>query len=263
MKSWKLGVMVSLLGSTLLAATPIQALPESQIVEKLQGIPVFALTDSDNLLLTASVANEQGKPAKGGAFFSQADAKTFLQKLQKENPSLAKQVEVRPIALSEVYKAQMSLDPKKRVDILYIPSQSQVKTALNLAQKLEPSLKQFNGVPLFVAKNSKKGTYLTFIDKNNKSVVPVFFDRDQLQPLINRFKQQQPNSTVDIQVLTLEAVLDGMRSKNDSLYDSLVFGPSTEGLEVLRNRTTNSSIRGAANNLVWPLNSTIVQDVSV
>jgi hypothetical protein len=247
MKSWKIGVTVSLLGSMLLAATPIQALPESQIVDKLQGIPVFALTDSDNLLLTASVANEQGKPAKGGVFFSQSDAKTFLQKLQKENPSLAKQVEIRPVSLSEVYKAQMSLDPKKRVDILYVPSQNQVKTALNLAQKAQPSLKQFNGVPLFFARVSKKGTYLTVPDKDNKPVVPLFFDRDQLQPMIDKFKQQQPNANVEVQVLTLENALDGMRSRNDPFYDSLLFGPSREGLEILRNRTTTSSTRGVSN----------------
>jgi Tic22-like family len=247
MKSWKIGVMVSLIGSTLLAATPSQALPESQIVEKLQGIPVFALTDSDNLLLTAAVTNEQGRPAKGGAFFSQADAKTFLQKLQKENPSLAKQVTVRPVSLSEMYKAQMSLDPVKRVDILYVPNQNQVKTALNIVQKSEPSLKQFNGVPVFVAKNSKKGTYLTVLDKNNKAVVPLFFDRDQLQPMIDKFKQQQPNATVEVQVFTLESLLGGMRSKNDPIYESLVFGPSREGLEVLRSRTTTSSIRGVSN----------------
>jgi Tic22-like family len=247
MKSWKIGVTVSLLGSMLLAATPIQALPESQIVDKLQGIPVFALTDSDNLLLTASVANEQGKPAKGGVFFSQGDAKTFLQKLQKENPSLAKQVEIRPVLLSEVYKAQMSLDPKKRVDILYVPSQNQVKTALNLAQKSEPSLKQFNGVPLFFARVSKKGTYLTVPGKDNKPAVPLFFDRDQLQPMIDKFKQQQPNANVEVQVLTLENALDGMRSRNDPFYDSLLFGPSREGLEILRNRTTTSSTRGVSN----------------
>jgi hypothetical protein len=240
MRSWKIGVMVGL-GSTLLAATPIQALPESQIVDKLQGIPVFALTDSDNFLLTASISNEAGRPAKGGAFFSQSEAKTFLQKLQKENPSLAKQVTIRPISLSEVYKAQMNLDPAKRVDIVYVPNQNQVKAALNIVQKSEPNLKQFDGVPLFVAKNSKKGTYLTIAGKDGKSVVPLFFDRDQLQPLIDRFKQQQPNSAVDVQVLTLETVLDGMRSKNDPLYGSLVFGPSREGLEVLRSRTTSST----------------------
>jgi hypothetical protein len=245
MKSWKLGVMVSLIGSTLLAATPIQALPESQIVDKLQGIPVFALTDSDNLLLTASVANEQGKPAKGGAFFSQADAKTFLQKLQKENPNLAKQVEIRPVSLSEVYKAQMSLDPKKRVDILYVPNQNQVKTALSLVQKSD---RQFNGgVPVFMAKNSRKGTFITIAGKNNQSVVPVFFDRDQLQPLIDKFKQQQPNATIEVQVFALEALLDGMRIKNDPFYESLLFSPSREGLDVLRSRTTTSSIRGASN----------------
>jgi hypothetical protein len=223
MKSWKIGVMVSLIGSTLLAATPIQALPESQIVEK------------------------PGKPAKGGAFFSQADARNFLQKLQKENPALAKQVEIRPVSLSEVYKAQMDLDPKKRVDIFYVPNQNQVKTALTLAQKVEPSLKQFSGVPLFAAKNSKKGTYLTVAGQNNKSVVPLFFDRDQLQPLIDRFKQQQPNANIEVQVLTLETLLDGMRSKNDPLYESLLFGPSREGLEVLRSRTTTSSVRGVSN----------------
>ncbi len=246
MKSWKLGVMVSL-GSTLLAVTPVQALPESQIVDKLQGIPVFVLTDSDNLLLTASVSNEQGRPAKGGAFFSQADAKIFLQKLQKENPSLAKQVSIRPVSLSEVYKAQMNLDPKKRVDVLYVPNQNQVKTALNLVQKSEPSLKQFNGVPMFVAKNSRKGTFITITGKNNQSMIPVFFDRDQLQPLIDKFKQQQPSATIEVQVFTLETLLDGMRIKNDPLYESLVFSPSREGLEVLRNRTTTSSIRGASN----------------
>jgi Tic22-like family len=245
MKSWKIGVMVGLLGSTLLAATPIQALPESQIVERLQGIPVFALTDSDNLLLTASVASEQGKPAKGGVFFSQADAKAFLQKLQKENPNLAKQVAIRPVSLSEVYKAQMNLDPSKRVDILYVPNQNQVKTALNLAQKTEPALKQFNGVPLFFAKVSKKGTYLTVLGKNSKPVVPLFFDRDQLQPMIDRFKQQQPNANIEVQVLTLENALDGMR-KDNPFYDNLLFGPSREGLEVLRNRTTTSSISGVS-----------------
>jgi hypothetical protein len=240
MKRWKIGVMVGL-GSTLLAATPIQALPESQIVDKLQGIPVFALTDSDNFLLTASISSEAGRPAKGGAFFSQAEAKTFLQKLQKENPSLAKQVTIRPISLSEVYKAQMNLDPAKRIDILYVPSQNQVKAALSIVQKSEPSFKQFNGVPLFVAKNSKKGTYLTIAGKDSKSVVPLFFDRDQLQPLIDRFKQQQPNGAVEVQVLDLETVLDGMRRKNDPLHESLVFGPSKEGLEVLRSRTTSST----------------------
>ncbi len=247
MKSWKLGVMLSL-GSTLLAATPIQALPESQIVDKLQGIPVFALTDSDNLLLTATASGEQGKPAKGGAFFSQADAKTFLQKLQKENPSLAKQVAIRPVSLSELYKAQMNLDPAKRVSIVYTPNQNQVKTALSLVQKLAPSLQQFNGngVPLFLAKNSKKGTYLTIPGKNNKAVVPLFFDRDQLQPMIDKFKQQQPSAIVEVQVLTLETLLDDMRIKNDAFYESLVFGPSREGSEVFRNRTT-SSIRGVFN----------------
>jgi Tic22-like family len=124
MKGWKAGIILSLFGSALFAATPLQALPESQIVEKLKGIPVFALTDRDGLLLTAATTVDNGRPAKGGAFFSQSDARTFLQKLQKENPSLAKQLEVRAVLLSDVYKAQRSNDPTQRVDIVYVPNQT-------------------------------------------------------------------------------------------------------------------------------------------
>jgi hypothetical protein len=244
MKGWKAGIILSLFGSALFAATPLQALPESQIVEKLKGIPVFALTDRDGLLLTAATTVDNGRPAKGGAFFSQSDARTFLQKLQKENPSLAKQLEVRAVLLSDVYKAQRSNDPAQRVDIVYVPNQIQVKTALTLTQKINPSIKQFNGVPLFVAKTNK-GVYLTTIS-NNQPVVPLFFDRDQLQPMIDRYKQQRPNAIVEVEVLALEGLLEGMRNTNDPLYDQLTFGPSREGLEILRSRSNTSSIRGAS-----------------
>lgn len=242
MKSWKAGIILSLFGGALFAATPLQALPESQIVDKLKGIPVFALTDKDGLLMTASTG-AAGKPAKGGAFFSQNDAKDFLRKLQRENPSLAKELEVRTVLLSDVYKAQMNLDPKQRVDIVFVPNQFQVKTALTLAQKIDPKIKQFTGVPLFVAKTNRSG-YLTAMSNNKKPVVPLFFDRDQLQPMIDNFKKQQPNTVVQVEVLTLEGLLDEMRISNDPLYERLTLGPSREGLDILRSRSNTSSIQG-------------------
>jgi Tic22-like family len=242
MKSWKAGIILSLFGSALFAATPLQALPESQIVDKLKGIPVFALTDRDGLLVTAS-NGVRGRLSKGGAFFSQNDAKDFLRKLQRESPSLAKELEVRTVLLSDVYKAQMNLDPKQQVDIVFIPNQFQVKIALALVQKIDPKIKQFTGVPLFVAKTNRAG-YLTAYSNNNKPVVPLFFDRDQLQPMIDKFKKQQPNAVVEVEVLTLERLLDDMRTKNDPLYERLALGPSREGLEILRSKSNTSSVRG-------------------
>jgi Tic22-like family len=241
MRSWKAGIVLSLFGSALFAAAPLQALPESQIADKLKGIPVFALTDKEGYLMTAFANAEAGKPAKGGAFFSQNDAKDFLRKLQQENPTLAKELEVRAVSLSDVYKAQMNFDPKQRVDIVYIPSQSQVKTALTLIQKIDPKVKQFPGVPLFLAKT--KSSYLTDTS-NNKVTVPLFFDRDQLQPMIDKLKQRQPTAVVQVEVLSLEKLLEDMRVSNDPLYERIALGPSREGLEVLRNRPKASSSKG-------------------
>jgi hypothetical protein len=233
----RLGIALGLVGSIILAATPLQALPDAQIIQKLQGVPVFALTDSDGLLMTAT--STTSKTAKGGAFFTQNDAKNFLQKLQRENPTLAKSLQVRPVALSEMYKAQISTDPKQKVDIVYVPNQTQVNTALAVAKQTNPKLQRFDGVPLFVAVASTNGRqkgYLTSRTADKKTIISFFFDRDQLQPIIEQFKKEHPKqaNTVEVQVTSLEALLETMRTKNDTIYSQIVINPSQEGLNVIK-----------------------------
>jgi Tic22-like family len=235
----RLGIALGIVGGAILAATPLQALPDAQIIEKLQGIPVFALTDSEGLLVTANPANGSGKSSKGGAFLSQSDAKNFLQKLQRENPAVAKFLQVKPVALSEMFKAQISTDPKQKVDIVFVPDQNQVSTALALAKQSNPQLKKFEGVPLFVASasiNGKAKGYLTSRTPDNKTIISVFFDRSQLQPVIDQFKKEHPTraNTVEVQVITLEGLLENMRAKNDAFYNQIVINPSQEGLDVIK-----------------------------
>jgi nickel transport protein len=132
-----------------------------------------------------------------------------------------------------MYKLQVS----KKIDIAFVPSAQQVKTALTLAQQTNSSLKKFDGVPLFIGRAGNPKGYIT-IDQDKKKVIPLFFDREQLQPYMDKFKKDNPRlaSTAEIQVITLESFLDTLRAKNDPLYDKVIVVPSREGLEFIRSQ---------------------------
>ena len=64
----------------------------------------------------------------------------------------------------------------------------------------------------------------------------MFFNKEELQSLLDRFKQQQPNlaSSIDIQVFPLEGVVDAMQKQNDPQLDKIVLIPSRESIEFVR-----------------------------
>jgi nickel transport protein len=227
------GVALGLVGSAIVGSTSVQAVPDAQIVDKLKNIPVFTLTDKNGAPLTAAV---NGDPKKGnftGVYLSLKDAQAFLQKLQREKPDLAKQLQTQAVPLSEIYKLQVA----KKIDIAFVPTAEQVSAALAIAKKSNASLKQFNGVPLFVGRAGKPKGYIT-VDQNQKKIIPLFFDKEQLQPYVDKFKKDNPKlaATAGIEVITLESFLDTLRSKNDPLYDRVTIVPSREGLEFIRSQ---------------------------
>ncbi len=98
-------------------------------------------------------------------------------------------------------------------------------------------MNQFNGTPLFVARAGKDKGLLTIQD-GNQSVIPMFFNKEDLQPLLDRFKQQKPDlaSTVDIQVFPLEGVMQAMQKEKDPQLDKIVLIPPKETLEFVRSQ---------------------------
>jgi hypothetical protein len=222
---------------------PAFALPEAQVLQKLQNIPVFAISDSQGSPLVASTKDPKDKNGRPytGVFLSKREAESFISNLAKSNPKLVKGLLIRPLSLSEVYKIQQStVNNKQAVDILFVPTQQQVKTALPLLQKTDPKATKFEGVPLFtaVAGNGKVKGYLT-LSQNKKQTIPVFFDREQIQELVDRFKTQQPTlaSTVEIQVLNLEgllATLKANKNPSDQTLSQIVIYPSRESIEYLK-----------------------------
>ena len=228
MKQWirlstTLGVVGATFASALFAFAPrALALTEAQILEKLAPVPVFTITDEKGapLVKTVPVGENAQNPnnvrqvAVAGVFIKREDAEAFFANLKKASPEIAKDLKVVPVSLGTVYESAKRARAE-RADLVFdfVPDEEQLKTALSLinqerrAENKQP-LEAFNGVPLFAARGGDKGGYLT-VENEGKTVIPFFFSKEELQPMIDRFKADQPDlaDTVTVEVLDLEGVI--------------------------------------------------------
>lgn len=236
-------VGVTLAGSLFAGALEVLALTPDQIMQKLRPVPVFTIANSEGAPLVASPQNGQKGNPVAGVFINQQDAQAFLDNLKTKNPEIAKNVKVVPVSLAEVYKlntANQGKADKDKLMFTVVPSRQQVDTAQALL-KQSGEKEQFNGTPLFVARGGPDKGYLT-IQQGDKAVIPMFFKKEELQTLMDRFKQQDPKmaSSLEVQVLNLEGVLEVMRTKNDPQLDQIMLIPPRESLEFVRS-TLNQS----------------------
>lgn len=209
------------------------ALPNEQILQRLQTVPVFTITDANNSPLVAQVP-ELGNVA--GVFMNPNDAEAFLARLKAEKPELANQVQIQVTSLSNMY--QIDPQPTQRnnqengIDVAYVPTQSQVRYANQLLGLSGDQ--SFQGVPLFVAKGGAEQGYLT-LQQNNQAVIPFFFDQASAQKIVDKFKEQQPDlaNTVTLEVVPLEGVLNALATSNNAELNKIMFVPSAETLEYL------------------------------
>lgn len=226
---------LSVIGATvascwLIQTTKILALPQEVILEKLKPIPVFTIADSQGAPLIAST-DDNSRVA--GVFISEKDANSFVERLKKDNPDLGKQVQVVPVSLAEVYQlSEKNSQQQDGVQFAYVPSSQQIEQAQQLNNQYQ------GGVPLFVAKAGEDQGYLT-IKQNDQEVIPFFFEKQQVQQLVENFKKAQPDlaNSVQIEVVILEGMLDAMKQGDDEMLTRIVLWPSKESLEFLRSNT--------------------------
>lgn len=240
----RLGAILGIMGSTLLVPSPIGnmsalALPEPQILEKLEFVPVFTIADAQGLpLVTSGTKQGQTTPISVGLIFiSQRDAQSFINKeLKANNPQLASTARVIPLSLGKIYQlSQANKDKPNELQFDYIPAPQQVESAKTLLKQAGQKAPEFNGVPLFYAKVGNENGVLTF-QQGQKEVIPFFFNKEELQAEVERFKQQQPTVTlpIKIEVVNLEGVLEALRTKNDPFLTQMMLVPSRESLDFVR-----------------------------
>jgi hypothetical protein len=226
----------TLAGSFVMSGLKAFALTPEQILAKLRPVPVFTIANSNGAPLVASPPNGQKGSPVAGVFISQRDAQSFLETLKSKNPNLAKEVKVVPISLAEVYQLNQAGQGKpEKLDFAYVPTKQQLDSAVSLLKQGGQNVQQFNGTPLFAARAGKEKGFLT-ISQGNQSVIPMFFNKEDLAPLLEQFKKQQPNlaSSVDIQVFPLEGVMEAMKKEKDPQLDKIVLVPSRESIEFVR-----------------------------
>lgn len=243
----RLGAILGIVGSTLLGPSPIGkmsalALPEPQILEKLRSVPVFTVTDAQGAPLIASVPKQgqgqTGNASVAGIFISQKDAQAFVDQLKTTNSQLAASARVTPVSLGEIYRlAQENKGKPDQVLFAFIPAAQQVQSAKTVLQQSGQQVNDLNGVPLFVARGGPENGYLT-IQRGDKEELPLFFNKEDLQEMVERFKQQQPNvtSTIKIEVVNLERILEALGTENDPSLSQMILIPSRESVEYVRSR---------------------------
>ncbi len=233
----KLGIVSSaIVGSAIFGTMSAFSLPQDQIVQKLGPVPVFTITDAKGAPLVASNDDNKKEGGVAGVFINQKDAEAFVNQLKTKNPELAKTVRVVPVSLGEVYKLdQASSSKPNSLEFAYVPAKQQVDAAMALLKQSGQDEKKFQGTPLFVAKAGKEKGYLT-VKQADKQVIPFFFNKEELQSMLDRFKKQQPNlaSTVEIQVVNLEGVIETMQSRNDTQLNQIMLVPPKASIDFVR-----------------------------
>jgi nickel transport protein len=241
----RLGAILGIVGCTLLGPSPIGkmsalALPEPQILEKLRPVPVFTITDAQGTPLVNSVPKQgqgqSGNASVAGIFISQKDAQAYVEQLKTRNPQLAASVRVTLVSLGEIYQiSRANKDKPNELLFDYIPAPQQVESAKTVLRQTGQQVNEFDGVPLFYARSVPENGVLTF-QQGQEEVIPLFFNKEELQAAVERFKQQQPNvtATMKIEVVNLESVLEALRTENDPFLTQMILIPSRESLEFVR-----------------------------
>jgi nickel transport protein len=155
---------LGLVGSTLLGSFCTEnlqalALTQEQVLQKLQSVPVFTVTDPQGSPLVASVPNGQNQnqtTAVAGVFISQRDAQAFVDRLKKEKPELGRTVQVVPVSLAEVYKLdQENRNKPNGLDFAFIPVEQQVQSAQAIVGQSGQQAQQFQGTPCLLLEVGK------------------------------------------------------------------------------------------------------------
>ncbi|MFM6282043.1 MAG: Tic22 family protein, partial [Dolichospermum sp.] len=221
------------------------ALPQEQVVKRLQGIPVFTLTNPQGEFVVISTKNQSKTISQIGFFLSKKDAQKFLEvKLKKENPQLASNIQVRSISLA-VYYNLVAESKKKKDSLIFtlVPTKQQVDSAKSiLTSSSGKPVEQFHGIPLFVPKFKQGNNYLTIpISQNSERYIPFYFDKEQATAVLEAFKKAKPQeaANTEIEVVDLDGVINALHSSKDPNTSKIFLFPSRESIEFIRSLPPN------------------------
>ena len=239
-------IMAMSIPSIVSIAPPAQALPEAQVLQKLQEIPVFTITNGKGGIFKENAGTGAKARVFTRVFISIKDAQTFLQSFRKSKLKEAKLAQITPIPLSAIYKLQLAAKEKNdNMSFVFFPTEPQLKNALAILKKpYQPNA--VYPVPLFMVAIKQKDQYVTI--QRNK-LTPLFFEREDAQRWLDTVKKQDPKlvANAEIKVNYLQNILEDLHGRNYPGQEQLVLVPSRENQDIVRkiqasqNKTTKPS----------------------
>ncbi len=230
-----------------------QGIPAKDIAEQLKQVPVFTLIDGSGKNTLTITIKDGGKDKEiSFFFFSPQDAQTALQRVQSQNPALAKGAQVRVIGLDKAYELAKSIQQNKdqKFDVSFQPEGAQVDAALKILQANGQKTDKFPGIPLFFITGGPQQAQLT-VQVNDpqggktEEVAPMFFSRQDADNFLAEVKKQEPKiaESAKIQVSSLDRLVAIMEQKNDPQLRQLYFVPSSSALKFIQQQQGNTGNR--------------------
>ncbi|MBF2072865.1 MAG: hypothetical protein IGS50_03745 [Synechococcales cyanobacterium C42_A2020_086] len=212
-----LGIVGSLItGTILMGSWQALALTTEQVLERLQPVPLFTIGNSNNRPLIGEA--EDGAPVMT-VFISPDDAQTLLNQLKSDNPQQTAEFRVIPVSLGGIYQiARQNEGQEQPLRFSFVPAQEQIAAARTVLQENGEDPSQIRDVPLFVAawtQGEERGYLMS--QRGDETVVPMFFDKAELQAMLDNLRQSQPElaSNVSIEVVFLTELIQTLETSDN------------------------------------------------
>ncbi|MBK1989704.1 hypothetical protein A0J48_019565 [Sphaerospermopsis aphanizomenoides BCCUSP55] len=248
------GLTLGLISSTLLGSvaainSPVLALSEQQIKDKLDSVPVYLITNDKGLPLSRTVPAQNGQPSTTvtGVYMSRQEAMAFIKELQKaknKDPKLeemAKKLQVTAVPLGVIYQQlQQSKNQQNRLLFAFKPVDQELKGALDLLRASGQKIDQFKSVPVFAVRFAPDKGYVPIqLGANKQQMIPLFLSKQDAQGLLTQVKPKFPKA--DIQVIDVDGVIKTLKDKNDPWLNQVVLVPSPESREYIKTLPRNNN----------------------
>lgn len=248
-----LAIASSILATLTSPLAPALALTEAQVLERLNGVPVFTITDDKGNPLLGSLPTKDKKPDQPDQlllfFLSPDDAQGMLNRIKQGNPEIGQKARVIVRSMNDAYKVIKQNEANKKVAFQIVPSKASIESARSILTSQGKPAEQLPAIPVFFATGGKdKDQGLLTLEQEGKQYVPFFFEQKDLQSLIERAQKQQPElaKNTKVQVTSLFQVIDSMIGKKDAKpaaeSERFTFVPSRTAFEyVIKNQPQSAT----------------------
>lgn len=211
---------------------------KKNVFQKLSQVPVFAVTNPTG---QPYLANNSNGEQIGLIFFSKEDALNMLKSMQKTHAALETRVYI--MGLDKAYRmVTLNASPsgirenfgqELKMIFRFYADQKQIKNANVLEKNLNP-IKNFNGIPVFIADG------LT-IRKGKEEIIPIFLSKEDLEESWSTMCRHNPDQPIKpkIQVSSLLELILKME-KHPKDFESFGFFPPSESLKFVKSENTNN-----------------------